>query len=272
MSAVDRLRATVRRLLGRAEASPADWPALADLDAAARLLETMRFAGHLSPARVDPPGGQRLLVIAPHPDDEAIGPGGTLHLARRAGASVTVLHVTSGTASDRDAREAEARANAAAEGFEAAFLGQPQRSFAAAAAGAAIAGAAGAQAFDAVFVPFVLDDNADHRRANAALIEAARLAPTLAAATVWAYQVYTPLPGNALVDITDAAAAKRAAIARYASQMRRRDWAHFALGLNAFNCRLMKGEPRARFVESFVVLSFPAYRDLVSRYLAEARP
>lgn len=271
MSALGRLRALARRVLGRAPA-PGDWPALADLDAAARLLETMRFAGHLSPRLAAPPSGKRLLVLAPHPDDEAIGPGGTLILAAKDRARVTVVHLTSGAEADRDAREAEARALAAALGFEALFLRQPQRVFAAEACGRALAAALGAREFDAVFVPFVLDDNADHRRASAALIAAAAEAPALDRAEIWAYQVYTPLPANTLVDITDAEAEKRRAICAYASQMRRRDWAHFALGLNAFNCRLLKGEARPRYVETFLVADFATYRDLVSRYLAEATP
>jgi LmbE family N-acetylglucosaminyl deacetylase len=40
--------------------------------------------------------GPRLLVIAPHPDDETVGAGGAIALARQRGWDVTVVYVTSG--------------------------------------------------------------------------------------------------------------------------------------------------------------------------------
>jgi LmbE family N-acetylglucosaminyl deacetylase len=45
------------------------------------------------------PEGKRLLVIAPHPDDEVLGSGALLYLARRAGREVAVVLVTDGSAS-----------------------------------------------------------------------------------------------------------------------------------------------------------------------------
>src|ERR1051326_6834879 len=41
-------------------------------------------------------GGQRVLVLAPHPDDETLGCGGALCLHRRAGGDVRVIFVASG--------------------------------------------------------------------------------------------------------------------------------------------------------------------------------
>src|SRR5262245_13400417 len=45
------------------------------------------------------PGCQRVLVVAPHPDDELAGCGGVILLHAAAGDQVTVLHVTDGRAS-----------------------------------------------------------------------------------------------------------------------------------------------------------------------------
>lgn len=48
-------------------------------------------------ARVDPPSAaDRVLVFAPHPDDESIAAGGLLAMARRAGAALRVVIATSG--------------------------------------------------------------------------------------------------------------------------------------------------------------------------------
>jgi LmbE family N-acetylglucosaminyl deacetylase len=52
---------------------------------------------------LDVPHG-RILVFAPHPDDEIAGPGGCLALHRRANDMVRVIVVSSGTAGDPDAR------------------------------------------------------------------------------------------------------------------------------------------------------------------------
>lgn len=43
-------------------------------------------------------GTERILVVAPHPDDDILGVGGTLADARSAGASVVVVYLTSGDA------------------------------------------------------------------------------------------------------------------------------------------------------------------------------
>ena len=100
-----------------------DWTRPTDLDAAADVLATMRFSRNLAPQQLAAPAGKRVLVLAPHPDDEMIGPGGTVILALDAGCTVRVLNVTSGGA-DAARREGEARKVAERVGFEAEFVGQ----------------------------------------------------------------------------------------------------------------------------------------------------
>ena len=57
-----------------------------------------RTAAESLPAVVPPPLG-RVLVVAPHPDDETFGAGGTIHDLARLGYGVTVVVVTDGAAS-----------------------------------------------------------------------------------------------------------------------------------------------------------------------------
>lgn len=52
-----------------------------------------------APRPVDLPPGRRVAVVAPHPDDELVGVGGTLAKHRAAGHQVLVVMVTSGEAS-----------------------------------------------------------------------------------------------------------------------------------------------------------------------------
>lgn len=60
-----------------------------------------RATGAISPtvAQWSSPGGQRVLVIAPHPDDEACGCGAALLRHRAAGDAVTIVFVTDGRGS-----------------------------------------------------------------------------------------------------------------------------------------------------------------------------
>jgi hypothetical protein len=71
-----------------------------------------------------------------------------------------------------------------------------------------------------------------------------------------------------VVDITDQATRKAEAMRHYASQMAKRDWAHFALGLNAFNLRLLPATNRAAYAEAFFVLPISEYVELCRDYFA----
>ena len=85
------------------------------------------------PERVEAPPGSRIVVLAPHPDDDVLGCGGTLAKQVVTGASVSVVYLTDGRkgdptfASEDDLvkeRQREAVAAAAVLGIEdVAFLG-----------------------------------------------------------------------------------------------------------------------------------------------------
>ncbi|MGE0254625.1 MAG: PIG-L deacetylase family protein [Alphaproteobacteria bacterium] len=245
-----------------------DWVALGDLQRAADAMATMRFSRSLVPAVVPGPRG-RIVVVAPHPDDEMMGPGGTLIRALDDGARVRVVYLSRGRdGAAGDVLQAEAAAVGARLGYETEFLGQKLRGIAVdAAAVAAFAHAVGEAAPDALFVPFLLDDHDDHRRASELLLAAFDAGRLDGATEVWAYQVYTTLPGNVIVEITDVAGRKAEAIRGFASQGRIRDWAHWALGLNAFNCRFLAG-PGERYAEAFFVLPLAEYAELARAYFA----
>ncbi len=250
-----------------------DWLPPGDLRAASAVLGTMRFIRQIEPQPMAGPAARDILVLAPHPDDEVIGPGGTLIRAARAGQKVSVLFVTSGKGEEAAERVAEARMCCASLGFEATYLGGIAGQIGILDPARAIAEVVARIRPGAIFVPFVLDDHADHRRVNEVLLHALAGAKS-ADAEIWAYQVYSPLPGNVVVDVTDVIGAKADAIRIYRSQMAHRDWAHFALGLNAFNCRLLQGVGGARYAESFFVVPSGEYVEICRQYfrLADTYP
>jgi LmbE family N-acetylglucosaminyl deacetylase len=77
-------------------------------------------------------------------------------------------------------------------------------------------------ACEALFLPWFLDGHPDHQALSAAL---AMVTPP-PSVDVWAYETWTPLPANRLVDITSVIETKRAAVAAHAT-------AHLAFDVGA---------------------------------------
>jgi LmbE family N-acetylglucosaminyl deacetylase len=84
---------------------------------------------------------------------------------------------------------------------------------------------------DVLMLPFMLGDHPSHR--NASLLLAAACEGLALEPEVWAYQVYSAMMSNVVVDITAWRGAKSDLIRYYQSQLARRDWVNFSLGLNA---------------------------------------
>ncbi|KAF5030637.1 GlcNAc-PI de-N-acetylase [anaerobic digester metagenome] len=245
-----------------------DWRPLFDLAASAELLETKRFYQNLAPLRLDgpDPGDKPILVFAPHPDDDVLGAGGTLIKAAAAGRRIEVVYVS--TPAD-DAAHAEAVKRETLEvcrqlGANARFLDAP--------AGRIPLDEAFLDRIRALFreidpgvvmTTFLLDDHDDHRRVNHLLYSALGASPP--AAEVWAFQVYSSVIPNVVVDITDQAARKAELIGMWKSVRGNRDWAHYMLGINAANCRYIQGRSRI-YAEAFFVLPLAAYFDLCRAY------
>ncbi len=235
----------------------------ADGEATRALHASMRFSNYLRCQEVSPPVGC-IMVLAPHPDDEVLGPGGTLLGARHN--TLTIVYLTSGPLAERATREEEARAVCEGLGAEPYFMHLTDGKLPV--HGGAVSTLAGLmKAFqpEIVMLPFMLDDHPDHRRASLLMVNScveAGLSPE-----VWAYQVYSALMTNVIVDITPWKDDKVALIRRYASQMAERDWANFSLGLNAWCSRFLKARDTA-WAESFFVVPFEEYRRLVGQYAA----
>ena len=242
-----------------------DWIALQDLQRCADAVSTMRFTRTLEPLEMSAPRAKRIAVIAPHPDDEMMGPGGTLIHALRAGADVRCIYVTS---SNPPAQvEVETAHVAARIGYRTQFLRLPVHAIpftdeSVAALGRALA----AEPVDVLFVPMFLDDHEDHRRTNQLLWQASCRGLIQDSMEVWGYQVYSPVIPNVVVDISDVAETKAEAIRMWATQMSRRKLDHYILGFNAFNMRLL---PSARYVEAFFVVPLRDYCELCQAYFED---
>ncbi|CAN5191970.1 hypothetical protein BH20ACT8_BH20ACT8_21700 [soil metagenome] len=217
-----------------------------------------------------PPEGP-VLVLAPHPDDETIGAGGTIarHAAR--GDEVVVVVATSGEATTGGrirhgsgrlaaAREAECRAACVDLGVTMApvFCRLPDGRL-----GEAVDELAGALAeqgahASVVYAPTVLDPHRDHRAANAALVRAGLRAEVLG------YEVWSPAPVDVLVDVGEVWADKERALRRYATALASVDYVRAAAGLAAYRSASC-GLGGVGWAEGFVRLDPATHAELVTR-------
>lgn len=196
--------------------------------------------------------GKRVLVLAPHPDDEVLGCGGALADLLERGSRVDVVVVTDGAA---EARNEEERGRIAS-----ARIAESRRALEVLGGGTVHAGGIpdrGAcdrlldietllarwlaeAAPDLVFAPSPVETHPDHRAVAVALFRVAArpaadaAAQALGAATVAFFELSQPFRPNFLVDITRNRARKERAMDAFVSQAAARDYAGFVRGLSAY--------------------------------------
>ena len=170
--------------------------------------------------------GRDVLLVAPHPDDEALGCGGAVHLMARAGARIEVVVMGRGDggvdgATSHEGRQAESRRACELLGTRAplfAELRSPQIREAPGEAGARLAGLLPGMAFDTVLVPSPLERHDTHRACLLAALLSDLGKPD---ARWWGYGVWDALPAVddvVEVDITAARMAKLRAVQAHESQ------------------------------------------------------
>ena len=208
---------------------------------------------------------KKIIVIAPHPDDEVIGPGGTLIKEILSGSSVTVIYVTG---CNNQERNKEATLVAKFLQFSPVFLNAYEKNISIDDdLLSAFSNIINKIKPDKIYIPLLCDDHDDHKRVNQLLLEAyIQGYIEKKKVEVWCYQVYTALPSNYIVNITDVVDKKKQAIRLYESQSGNRNWAHWVSGLNAFNTRYLPGSPDERFAETFCALELHDYIDICNKY------
>ncbi|WP_158218567.1 PIG-L deacetylase family protein [Synechococcus sp. 1G10] len=208
----------------------------------------------------------RVLVLSPHPDDEAIGCGGTLRHHYRAGDAVTVIHLTSGERGGHGLspertgplREAEARRAAALLGVDALHFWR-QRDGALRSTAAllrALQEVLTSKPVQRLYAPHGGESHPDHRatwRLAKQLIQTLELTG-MAVPELWLYEVWTPLQRiDAVVDIGTDMAMKLRAIRAHHSQVEVLDFAAASRGLARYRGELLSW-PEGEYAEVFQVL------------------
>lgn len=233
----------------------------------------MEYIEHgLIPFEAKPLRGERLLVLAPHPDDEVIACGGLIaqHAADRR--QVRVLIATDGAAAApagspedyRETREKEAR-----EGLR--LLGAPEPEFfripdrrltATEELKARLREEIQSFRPDLIAAPSPVEIHPDHQALSRALFqlieEDDELVRSLAVTQVAFFEVSQPIRPNLLLNITAEADKKWRAIAAHRSQTQLRAYQSFARGLNQYRAMTLPSE--VLFAEAYAVFSLSTLR------------
>lgn len=202
------------------------------------------------------PTVSRVIVFAPHPDDEVYGCGGALALHVQAGATVRVVLLTNGghqgDAATPDYERQRLRESQSAAGE----LGIPapeswgldDRSLE---YGEVLVGRLHtvllAYAPELVYVPSVWEPHPDHRATALSVLEAVRRLKNRPA--IHLFEVGGPGRPNCLIDVTGVWGHKTRAMAAFHSQEQRLPYAEFISALNRY--RALTVAASAQYVEAY---------------------
>ena len=214
-------------------------------------------------------GDERVLVIAPHPDDEAIGCAGTLIRHHERGDFVRILFMTDGSRSrafgfDADSmrrlREGEAARAAARMGADCSWVGLREGDWAEEEGRAAIERAFRETNPTVLYAPSLIDFHPEHCRI--AKILGTSLGKAVAGPEVRIYAAQVPLTPqltNLVHDVSDLEPAIRAVFASYPSQ---RESAEPMMRLRRYAARFYGA---ATQVEGFCAVPASTYASLQRR-------
>lgn len=208
-----------------------------------------------------------VLVLAPHPDDEIIGPGGTLRRHILAGAPVTIVILTDGKwgGYNPDGKLVEQRKQESRNAAQ--ILGSPAPIFLDAPDGnlgdtpqatTQLAKILTEKNPRYIYLPALTDGHPDHWSTNQHLHA---LLPKLRPdAIIRGYEVWTPALANISIDITETIEIKRQAIEAFPTQTASHDYVAAALGLNKY--RALQHLHGRGYAEAFTQLNAQEFKNL----------
>lgn len=199
-------------------------------------------------------------MLAPHPDDEALGCGGTLALMNKRGAKATVVFLTSGEKLQQDPskaiaaeRKKEARQASKLLGcLEPLFLDFPDCEITKYSTEIAdtLSGLIEKNRPDILFSPSPIDYHEDHVATSGI---AFNVCSSFRSTTLAFYEIYSTIRFNHLTDITQVVEEKKRVILNYYSSLYGKPeiYAEAVIGLNAHRSLFVQSEG---YYEAFYVV------------------
>ncbi len=195
--------------------------------------------------------GERILVVSPHPDDDAIGCGGTILKALAMGKAVRICYLslpTIGTRSLSERRD-EIMKSLKVLGVSEYSLNEHEFPETVRALRDIIRSELDEWKPDCVLVPSPLENHSQHIMSFKAYVEAMRASQRKIATAL--YEVWGPVVPNVVVDVTGYTDKKSKSIAAHVSQVEQVDYVRMAKALNEYRA-ISSG--RSGYAEAFLYL------------------
>ena len=223
-----------------------------------------------TPELVAKPKGKKVLVLSPHFDDEILGCGGTLKKHIISGDDILVVYLTDGSQGNPEIKDKkklfEIRSKESKKAIE--FLGIKRRIYLREPEGNSKIGIISLKKLekiifdfkpDLIYIPWMLDNHIDHRKFNKMLeiIYRKRKFKCM----IGAYEIWTPLLFNTIVDITKEMKDKKIAMDFFKSQLKHVKYDRVFEGLNKYRAGYNIGGKG--YAEAFLVLPIRNYLKLM---------
>lgn len=220
---------------------------------------------NLNKVTLEPPASGKILVIAPHPDDELIGLGGTLRLHVLNKDTVKVVYIADGSMgfprnyrpTHREKQEmADKRELEAREGMEA--VGVSDLIFLEYKDGKFFVNDNVLKYMiqllnnmkpDIIYIPYFFDSNRDHQQTLNMMMQT--LEQSKLSTKIAMYEVWEPLIANFIVGIDKVASTKEEALKIHKSQLNSINYLYSAMGISAYRGAINEA---GDYAEAFLVL------------------
>lgn len=222
-----------------------------------------------APRKITELGRNRVLVLSPHFDDDIIGCAGALYKHVLNGDKVTVVYFTDGTRIYHrkekqlfaGIRKEEAKKATRIIGIsELIFLDEPEgRLKASPKLITRLTKIIREKSPTLIYLPWFLDNHIDHIIVNEIFLKSGeRIKEKF---NCCAYEVWTPLMPNCIVDISEHISKKEEALKQFRSQLKHIDYVRTTLGLNKY--RTIANLKGKGYAEAFLKLSRNEYIKLM---------
>lgn len=240
-----------------------------DIDFLEQVWQLDFFREILKPKQLEIEKYKKVLVLAPHQDDEIIGCGGTLIQLKKIGASIDICFLTNGSEISNPTQSIAKRNKEAALVCKALNatkhdLGIDNVSLTISQEKINKLTRLLQDEWDLIFTIWPLDNPPKHRLCSYLFGKA--LEQSQYKGQVALYAVHTNLLPNFHSDISLEINRKHELLSLYSSQLKHQNYTHLSKALDAWNSRLLDVSSQERFIEVFMKIPAIAYKDFQNIY------